>query len=134
MKIVFIDQTPSPYTLCRYAGSRHFFRGPAKTLSAPYVAIFRGSLSFAKEVKKTYTEVIETLTRMAVVNLSILQSGLDAYLADKSILNIARGGGCMCHRAGGSAELFKRFLRDPSLPKRTFHCSDSGIGCTLSRC
>ena len=91
MKIAFIDQTPSPYTLCQYSGSRHFFRGPAKALSAPYVAILGGSLSFGKEVKKTYTEGIETLTGMAGVNLAIPQSGPDAYLADESILNIARG-------------------------------------------
>ncbi|MFZ9020991.1 MAG: DUF6473 family protein [Paracoccaceae bacterium] len=91
MKIVFIDQTPSPYTLCQYSGSRHFFRGQAKALSAPYVAILGGSLSFGKEVKKTYTEGIETLTGMAGVNLAIPQSGPDAYLADESILNIAWG-------------------------------------------
>ena len=91
MKIAFIDQTPSPYNLCQYSGSRHFFRGPVKALSAPYVAILGGSLSFGKEVKKTYTEGIETLNGMAGVNLAIPKSDPDAYLVDERVVNIARG-------------------------------------------
>lgn len=111
MKIVFIDQTPSPYTLCQYSGSRHFFRGPAKALSAPYVAILGGSLSFGKEVKKTYTEGIETLTGMAGVNLAIPQSGPDAYLAEKSILNIARGAVACVIELGGVQNCSNAFYR-----------------------
>ena len=111
MKIAFIDQTPSPYTLCQYSGSRHFFRGPAKALSAPYVAILGGSLSFGKEVKKTYTEGIETLTGMAGVNLAIPQSGPDAYLAEKSILNIARGAVACVIELGGVQNCSNAFYK-----------------------
>ena len=111
MKIAFIDQTPSPYILCQYSGSQHFFRGPAKALSAPYVAILAGSLSFGKEVKKTYTEGIETLTGMAGVNLAIPQSGPDAYLADESILNIARGAVTCVIELGGVQNCSNAFYK-----------------------
>ena len=91
MKIAYIDQTLPLYTQCQYAGSRHYLRAPSEGSSDPYIAVLAGSLSFGKPVKIPYTEGIETLIGMTGFTLAIPQSGPDAFLANESVMAIARG-------------------------------------------
>ncbi len=91
MKNAYVDQPLPPYAHSQYAGSRHYFRGPSKDLSDPYIAVLAGSVNFGRSVKYPYNERVETPTDMTGVYLAIPQSGPDASLADESVMAIIRG-------------------------------------------
>lgn len=77
------------YFPCRYGSSRAVFRGPARDLSQPYVAMLGGSSTFGKYVAQPYPALVEQALGHPVVNLGALNAGPDFYLADPAVLNIA---------------------------------------------
>ncbi|MFN3280998.1 MAG: DUF6473 family protein [Tabrizicola sp.] len=79
------------YSPCRYGASRALFRGPARDLTQPYVAVLGGSESFGKYVAKPWPALVETGLGQAVVNLAGQNAGPDFYLSDPAALEVAAG-------------------------------------------
>jgi hypothetical protein len=88
-----------------------FFEGQQRLCQRLMSPFWADLLVLGKRSKKTYTEGIETLTGMAGVNLAIPQSGPDAYLADESILNIARGAVACVIELGGVQNCSNAFYK-----------------------
>jgi len=80
------------YLACRYERSKLMFRGPRKKLDKPYVALIGGSEIYGKFTEVPISEQLEQVVGRSVVNLGHLNSGIDAFYEDASVLNI-------CHRA-----------------------------------
>jgi Domain of unknown function (DUF6473) len=79
------------YFPCRYGASKAVFRGPARDLTVPYVAVLGGSASFGKYVATPYADLLERALGRPVANLAALNAGPDLYLADPATLEIATG-------------------------------------------
>ncbi|MFN4193713.1 MAG: DUF6473 family protein [Tabrizicola sp.] len=77
------------YFPCRYGMSRALFRGPARDLSQPYVAVLGGSESFGKYVAQPWPALVEAGLGQAVVNLAGQNAGPDFYLSDPATLEVA---------------------------------------------
>ncbi len=79
------------YFPCRYGASRAVFRGPARDLSQPYVAMLGGSSTFGKYVARPFSNLVETALGRPVANLGALNAGPDFYLHDPAALDVAAG-------------------------------------------
>lgn len=77
------------YFPCRYGASKALFRGPARDLTQPYVAVLGGSPTFGKYVQRPYPALVEAALGCPVVNLGGLNAGPDFYLTDPAALDIA---------------------------------------------
>ncbi|MFM7444124.1 MAG: DUF6473 family protein [Tabrizicola sp.] len=79
------------YFPCRYGASKALFRGPARDLTQPYIAVLGGSASFGKYVAQPYPELLEQALGLPVANLAAQNAGPDLYLSDPAAVKIAAG-------------------------------------------
>lgn len=77
------------YVPCRYGASKAVFRGPARDLTRPYVAMLGGSATFGKYVEQPFAAVVEQALGQPVANLGALNAGPDFYLSDPAALKVA---------------------------------------------
>ncbi len=99
------------YAPCRYGASRVVFRGPAKSLDCPYVAVLGGTETYGKFVPEPFPALVEAETGVQVVNLGAVNAGLDVYLNDPDILDIARGARAVVIQIVGAHNLSNRFYK-----------------------
>lgn len=78
------------YLPCRYGTSKLVFRGPQRVLEAPYVAFIGGTHTFGKFIEQPYPLRVEHLTGVTSVNLGQVGAGLDVFLHDKMVHQVAQ--------------------------------------------
>lgn len=79
---------PAP---CRYGASRTLFRGPARDLSGPYLAMLGGTATFGKGLARPFATLVEEDLRLPVANLGLVNGGPDVWLSDPAALAVAQG-------------------------------------------
>jgi hypothetical protein len=77
------------YYPCRYGKSRIMFRGPRRDLERPFVVTLGGTETYGKFVPEPYPALVEAQTGLRVVNLGFVNAGLDLYLKDRDVLDVA---------------------------------------------
>ncbi|MEK0164492.1 DUF6473 family protein [Phaeobacter sp. JH18-32] len=75
---------------CSYAGSKLLVRGPARNLTEPYLAFIGGTEVFGRFVERPFVAEAETILQRPCVNLGSVNAGVDSFLSDPDILDIAR--------------------------------------------
>ncbi|MGB7318473.1 MAG: DUF6473 family protein [Planktotalea sp.] len=78
------------YELCAYDGSRIQFRGPKHNLNKSYVAFLGTTETFGKFVARPFPTLLAEHLPAEAVNLGMISGGLDAYLNDPAILEVAK--------------------------------------------
>lgn len=99
------------YSPCRYGGSRAVFRGPARDLSRPYVAMLGGSATFGKYVARPFPALVEQALGQPVANLGGMNAGPDFYLSDPCALDIAAGARLAVVQVTGAEALSNPYYR-----------------------
>ncbi|ATG44843.1 hypothetical protein PhaeoP18_02922 [Phaeobacter piscinae] len=74
---------------CSYAGSKLLVRGPARNLTEPYLAFIGGTEVFGRFVERPFVSETEALLDRVCVNLGSVNAGVDSFLSDPDILEIA---------------------------------------------
>lgn len=77
------------YFLCHYGKSKLLFRGPKQSLARPYLVTLGGTETYGKFLENPYPSVLGELAEVSVVNLGIMNAGIDVYLNDPDIIDIA---------------------------------------------
>lgn len=77
------------YFPCRYGKSKLLFRGPRRDLSQPYCAVLGGTETYGKFVAEPFAVRVEAETGIRMVNLGCVNAGLDVFVGDPAILDIA---------------------------------------------
>ncbi|MFV0335268.1 MAG: DUF6473 family protein [Tropicimonas sp.] len=77
------------YRPCRYRGSRLLFRGPENDLSRPYAAFFGGTETYGRFIGSPFPELVAERLGISCVNLGCVNGGVDVYLNDGTVLDIA---------------------------------------------
>ncbi|MBL8562344.1 MAG: hypothetical protein JNN06_08695 [Gemmobacter sp.] len=111
MAFVYPGAGALDYAPCRYGTSRVVFRGPAKSLDVPYVAVLGGTETYGKFVPEPYPALVEAEAGVQVVNLGAVNAGLDVYLNDPDLLEIARGAEVVVVQIVGAQNLSNRFYK-----------------------
>lgn len=89
MTYAYAGEGALDYLPCRYGTSRLLFRGPVRSLDAPYVAVLGGTETYGKYVPSPYPALIEAATGVRMINLGCNNAGLDVYLNEPAVLEIA---------------------------------------------
>lgn len=97
------------YQHCQYGASRLTFRGPAKDLSRPYVAVIGGSETYGKFVETPFSDVLEAKIGTPVVNLGCMRAGLTVFQEDDAVTEIASAARLTVVQVLGAQNMSNRF-------------------------
>lgn len=78
------------YQTCHYGESALSFRGPRARLDVPYVAVIGGSHAYGRFVDSPYPALLEKQLGTPVVNLGVVNAGVDAFAHDASVIDLCR--------------------------------------------
>lgn len=99
------------YLPCRYGNSRLLFRGPKRSLGQPYVLFLGGSTTYGKFVRQPFPGLVESYLSRDCVNLGCLNAGIDSFLHDPDVLNMANSAEMTVLELPGAQNLSNRFYR-----------------------
>jgi hypothetical protein len=97
------------YYPCRYGKSKLLFRGPRRELDKPYVAVLGGTETYGKFVPVPYPALVEQDTGIRMVNLGAVNAGLDVFLNEMTVLEIAANARAVVVQLVGAQNLSNRF-------------------------
>jgi len=109
MAYAFPGEGALDYFPCRYGTSRLLFRGPRRALDRPYVAFLGGSETYGKYVPDPFPDLVESDLGYATINLGCVNAGLDVYLGEPEILDVARGAEAVVLQIVGAGNLSNRY-------------------------
>ncbi len=102
-------ESPIDYQQCRYGYSRLLFRGPKRDLEKPFIAFVGGTETYGKYVPKPFTALIEDRIGTACVNFGTVNSGVDAFVVDGSVLPICSKAKLTVVQVMGAHNMSNRF-------------------------
>ena len=99
------------YYPCRYGTSRVRFRGPRRDLKGDYVACLGGTETYGLFVPQPFPRLLEDHVHLPCVNLGAINAGLDLFLDDAEVLNIARRARAVVIQITGAQNMSNRMYR-----------------------
>lgn len=99
------------YYPCRYGRSRLVFRGPKRRLNGHYVAALGGTETFGKFVEHPFPECLEERVGCPVVNLGVVNAGVDTMLGDDALVEIAAAAAAVIVQLPSADHLSNRYYR-----------------------
>jgi len=109
MKHASLAEAGLPYVPCRYGTSRLPFRGPRRSLDAPYIAFMGSTDTFGKFIKRPFPAQVEDVLGQTCVNFGCVNAGIDAFLQDPAILTACRKADLTVLQVMGAQNLSNRF-------------------------
>jgi len=100
---------PLDYDPARYPGSVLRFRGPARDLDSPYVLCLGGSETFGRFVHAPYAAQLDHELPLDVVNMGVMNAGLDVLTRDAAIETAIRGAQAVVLQIPGAQNMSNRF-------------------------
>lgn len=97
------------YFPCHYGDSRLLFRGPRRSLARPYIAFLGGTETYGKYVPDPFPELVEEEYGFGAVNLALVNGGIDAYVGDPDLMQVASQAEAVVVQIMGAANLSNRF-------------------------
>ncbi len=97
------------YFPCHYGTSSLLFRGPRRSLERPYIAFLGGNETYGKFIPDPYPDLVGEEVGFGSVNLGCSNAGLDVYMNEPDLLNIAAKAEAVVLQIVGAANLSNRF-------------------------
>ena len=124
MAFAFPGAAAPDYSVCLYGSSRVQFRGPRCDLSGPYIACLGGSETFGKCVPDAFPALLQNRLALPVANLGCVNAGVDVFLAEPAIGEVAAGATVAVVQVLGAQNLSNRFYTvHPRRNDRFVHAS-----------
>ncbi|PSL17542.1 DUF6473 family protein [Shimia abyssi] len=99
------------YEPCQYGSSRLLFRGPKKDLEEGDVAFLGGTETYGKFIPQPFPDLVERELSRPCVNLGFVNAGVDVFLAEPSVLDIARKARVTVVQVMGAQNMSNRFYK-----------------------
>lgn len=97
------------YEPCRYGESKQLFRGPQKRLDSPFVAFLGSTETYGRFIETPFPELIEQATGHRTVNLGCVNAGVDMFVHDPSLIEIASKAEVSVIQVMGAQNMSNRF-------------------------
>lgn len=97
------------YFPCRYGSSRLLFRGPKRELGGDYCAAIGGTETYGRFIPKPFTTLVEEEMGMPIVNLGCVNAGIDVFVNDSTVMELAAGAKVTVIQALGAHNMSNRF-------------------------
>ncbi len=124
MTYAAMGQAALDYFPCRYGTSKLLFRGPRRRLQDDYVTYLGGIETYGKFIATPFPVLVEHDTGLKSVNLGCVNAGIDAYLADKSLVSICERSKATVIQVMGAHNMSNRFYAvHPRRNDRFLHAS-----------
>ncbi len=109
MAFAFQGAAALDYSVCRYGNSKVQFRGPRCDLSEQYVACLGGTETFGKFVPDPYPALVQGRLGVAMANLGCVNAGIDVFLNEPAIADVAAGAKVTVLQILGAQNLSNRY-------------------------
>ena len=109
MAYAFPGEGALDYFPCSYGKSRLVFRGPRRSLDRPYIAFLGGTETYGKYVPDPFPDLVEDEIGFASVNLGCVNAGLDVYLSEPAVIEIACKAEAVVLQIVGAVNLSNRY-------------------------
>lgn len=109
MSVLGGGQDSLEYYPCRYGQSRVLFRGPRRLLDGDYVAFLGGTETYGRFVAEPFPTLLEPRLSTACVNFGAVNAGVDLYLNDPAVMELASGASAKVVQITGAQNLSNRF-------------------------
>ncbi|WP_145104707.1 DUF6473 family protein [Cereibacter sediminicola] len=96
------------YFPCRYGASKLLFRGPRRSLEGSFCAVLGGTETYGKFVSRPFPDLLEEATGLRMVNLGCMNAGIDVFLNDPTVVQIASRSSLAIVQVVGAANLTNR--------------------------
>jgi hypothetical protein len=97
------------YLPCRYGRSRLQFRGPRRRLAGDYALFLGGTETYGRFIAHPYPALTEAATGMTCVNFGLQNAGVDAFLNDPAVIEVAQGARVTVVQLMGAQNMSNRF-------------------------
>ncbi|WP_176695455.1 DUF6473 family protein [Phaeobacter sp. B1627] len=97
--------------LCSYGDSRLRVRGPARELRDPYISFMGSTEVFGRFVERPFPQGAENQVGLSCINLGGVNAGVDTFLQDDSLLEIAARGELTVLQVMGAQNLTNSFYK-----------------------
>jgi len=97
------------YCACRYGRSGLLFRGPRRRLSGSYLVALGGTETYGKFVAEPWPALLEGRIGMPVANFGCVNAGIDLFLSDPQITEIAGAARLTVLQLTGPQNMTNRF-------------------------
>ncbi|WP_179381554.1 DUF6473 family protein [Jannaschia marina] len=97
------------YYPCTYGRARIQFRGPPVPLDWAYTAVVGGSEVFGKYVEDPFTDQLADMTGRRVVNLGVMNAGIDAFIQDDGLAAVLARAEIVVVQTMGAQNMSNRF-------------------------
>ncbi len=97
------------YFPCRYGRSRLLFRGPRRRLDGDYALFLGGTLTYGRFIETPFPALLEEETGIKCVNLGWQNAGIDAFLNDPAVMEIAANARVTVVQVLGAQNMSNRF-------------------------
>ncbi|SFM69073.1 DUF6473 family protein [Shimia aestuarii] len=99
------------YEPCRYGTSRLLFRGPKKELEGDFVAFLGGTETYGKFIPAPFPQLVEEALGQTCVNLGFVNAGVDVFLSEPALLEIAQRARVTVVQVMGAQNMSNRFYK-----------------------
>ncbi|MDN5785945.1 DUF6473 family protein [Pseudorhodobacter sp.] len=110
MAFVYQGDFSLDYQPCHYGASKLVFRGPKQAMRVPYCAAIGGTETYGKFVREPFPMLVAQRIGRPVVNLGCVNAGLDVFLNDPDVLELASGAELTVVQVVGASNLNNRFF------------------------
>ena len=97
------------YETTQYDASRLVFRGPAKSLDDPYIAICGGTETYGKFLESPYPETLSEMLNSPVANFGVMNAGIDLVACDEGLLAMCRAASVTVIQITGAQNISNQF-------------------------
>ena len=101
--------TALEYYPCRYGNSRVLFRGPRSQMQGDYIAFLGGSETYGRFIADPFPSLLERDLSIECVNFGAVNVGIDLYLNDPSVLEMASGAVAKVIQVTGAQNMSNRY-------------------------
>ncbi len=99
------------YYLCQYGNSRVQFRGPKRALDDGYVAFLGSTETYGRFIRQPFPELLEGRLGIECPNFGAVNGGVDLYLNDPSVLDLASGARAKVVQIMGAQNMSNRYYQ-----------------------
>ncbi|MFZ7091730.1 DUF6473 family protein [Primorskyibacter sp. 2E233] len=97
------------YYPCRYGNSRVLFRGPQSHMDGDYIAFLGGIETYGRFIAKPFPNLVGQILSVECVNFGLVNAGVDLYLNDPAVLDLAGGAVAKVIQVMGAQNMSNRY-------------------------
>jgi hypothetical protein len=113
------------YLACRYGRSQLQLRGPKRRLEGDYALFLGGTETYGRYIVQPLSDLVEAATGHVCVNLGVQNAGVDAFLNDASVMDMASRARVTVVQVMGAQNMSNRFYAvHPRRNDRFLNASD----------